>query len=108
MIRTTAAAWRLSGDQSVRFLKYALTGAACRTRAEDDIRQCISSPTSVGFSCQREASPIIFLYVEVLRRTGLSDVQTSEALAFDELDGKYGSMAEKVQTWKTLGLEFGT
>ena len=100
MIRTTAAAWRLSGDQSVRFLKYALTGAACRTRAEDDIRQCISSPTS--------ASPIIFLYVEVLRRTGLSDVQTSEALAFDELDGKYGSMAEKVQTWKTLGLEFGT
>ena len=43
----------------------------------------------------------IFLHFEVLRRSGLSDLQPGEALAIRVIDGKRGRMAIAVQSWET-------
>lgn len=43
----------------------------------------------------------IFLHVEGLRRSGLSDLQPGEALAIRVIDGKRGKMAVAVQAWET-------
>ena len=43
----------------------------------------------------------IFLHLEVLRRSGLSDLQPGEALAIRVIDGKRGKMAVVVQAWET-------
>lgn len=42
----------------------------------------------------------VFLHVEVLRRSGLSDLQPGEALAMRVIDGKRGQMAAEVQAWE--------
>lgn len=42
----------------------------------------------------------IFLHVEVLRRSGLSDLQPGEALAIRVIDGKRGLMASEVLAWE--------
>lgn len=47
----------------------------------------------------------IFLHVEVLRQSGLSDVQPGEALALKVMDGKRGKMAAKVQAWESVDLD---
>ena len=41
-----------------------------------------------------------FLHVEVLRRSGLSDLQPGEALALRVIDGKRGHMAAEVLAWE--------
>lgn len=43
----------------------------------------------------------IFLHVEVLRRSGLSDVQSGEALGLRAIDGKRGRMAVEVCPWES-------
>jgi CspA family cold shock protein len=43
----------------------------------------------------------IFLHVEVLRRSGLSDLQPGEALALRVIEGKRGRMAAEVLAWET-------
>ena len=48
----------------------------------------------------------VFLHVEVLRRSGLSDVQPGEALAMRVIDGKRGQMAAEVQAWEAATLKF--
>lgn len=42
----------------------------------------------------------VFLHVEVLRRSGLSDLQPGEALAMRVIDGKRGKMAAEVHAWE--------
>ena len=42
----------------------------------------------------------VFLHVEVLRQSGLSDVQSGEALAMRVIDGKRGHMAVEVRAWE--------
>ncbi|GAB5431753.1 MAG: cold shock domain-containing protein [Epibacterium sp.] len=42
----------------------------------------------------------VFLHVEVLRQSGLSDVQSGEALAMRVIDGKRGRMAVDVLAWE--------
>jgi cold shock protein len=42
----------------------------------------------------------IFLHIEVLRQSGLSDLQPGEALAMRVIEGKRGHMAAEVQAWE--------
>lgn len=44
----------------------------------------------------------VFLHIEVLRQSGLSDLQPGEALAMRVIDGKRGRMAAEVQAWETV------
>lgn len=43
----------------------------------------------------------VFVHIEVLRRSGLADVQPGEALAIRVIDGKRGRMATEVCGWET-------
>jgi CspA family cold shock protein len=42
----------------------------------------------------------VFLHVEVLRRSGLSDLQPGEALALRVISGNRGQMAAEVVAWE--------
>jgi CspA family cold shock protein len=42
----------------------------------------------------------VFLHVEVLRRSGLSDLQPGEAVALRVMDGARGRMAVQVSSWE--------
>ncbi|WP_152467045.1 cold-shock protein [Sulfitobacter sp. THAF37] len=44
----------------------------------------------------------VFLHIEVLRQSGLSDLQPGEALAMRVIDGTRGKMAAEVQAWETV------
>ena len=57
-----------------------------------------------GFANVFGKSDDVFLHVEVLRRSGLSDLQPGEALALRVIDGKRGRMAAEVMSWEA-GLE---
>ena len=46
----------------------------------------------------------VFLHVEVLRQSGLADLQPGEALAMRVIDGKRGRMAVEVQAWEAAAL----
>lgn len=56
-----------------------------------------------GFANVFGNSDDVFLHVEVLRQSGLSDLQPGEALALKVMDGKRGKMAARVQAWETVG-----
>ena len=43
----------------------------------------------------------VFLHVEVLRRSGLAELQPGEAVALRVIDGKRGRMATQVASWET-------
>ena len=47
----------------------------------------------------------VFLHVEVLRQSGLSDLQPGEALAMRVIEGKRGHMAAEVQAWETVQID---
>jgi len=53
-----------------------------------------------GFANTFGASGDVFLHVEVLRRSGLADVQPGEALALRVIEGKRGRMAIEVCGWE--------
>lgn len=42
----------------------------------------------------------VFLHIEVLRRSGLADLQPGEALALRVIEGKRGQMAAEVHAWE--------
>ncbi len=44
----------------------------------------------------------VFLHIEVLRQSGLSDLAPGEALAMRVIQGARGSMAAEVQAWETV------
>ena len=43
----------------------------------------------------------VFLHIEVLRQSGLADLQPGEALAMRVIDGKRGRMAAEVMAWES-------
>ncbi len=43
----------------------------------------------------------VFVHIEVLRRSGLADLQPGEAICLRVLDGKRGRMAAMVHSWET-------
>ncbi|MCD9147771.1 cold-shock protein [Pseudophaeobacter flagellatus] len=53
-----------------------------------------------GFANIFGRSEDIFLHVEVLRQSGLADLQPGEALAIRVIDGKRGQMAAEVHAWE--------
>ncbi len=53
-----------------------------------------------GFANVFGSSEDVFLHVEVLRRSGLSDLQPGEALALRVIDGKRGRMAAEIFAWE--------
>ncbi|MEP5732602.1 MAG: cold shock domain-containing protein [Sulfitobacter sp.] len=44
----------------------------------------------------------VFVHIEVLRLSGLSDLQPGEALALRVMTGKRGNMAVEVQAWENV------
>ncbi|WP_174412345.1 cold-shock protein [Sulfitobacter noctilucae] len=44
----------------------------------------------------------VFVHIEILRQSGLSDLQPGEALALRVIDGSRGKMAGEVQAWETV------
>lgn len=42
----------------------------------------------------------VFVHIEVLRQSGLADLQPGEALALRVIDGRRGRMAAQVQAWE--------
>lgn len=44
----------------------------------------------------------VFIHVEVLRRSGLSELQPGEALAIRVMDGQRGKMAMQICAWETV------
>lgn len=53
-----------------------------------------------GFANLFGRSHDVFLHVEVLRQSGLADLQPGEALALRVIDGKRGAMAVEVMAWE--------
>lgn len=54
-----------------------------------------------GFANVFGRSEDIFVHVEVLRRSGLAELQPGEALAMRVIDGKRGRMATEVMAWES-------
>lgn len=54
-----------------------------------------------GFANIFKRSDDVFLHIEVLRRSGLSDLQPGEALAMRVIEGKRGQMAAEVHPWES-------
>lgn len=64
-----------------------------------------------GFANVFGSSDDVFLHIEVLRQSGLADLQPGEALAMRVIDGKRGRMAAEVQAWESAvsgPLDFGS
>ncbi|CUH77384.1 cold-shock protein [Tropicibacter naphthalenivorans] len=53
-----------------------------------------------GFANVFGKSEDVFIHIEVLRRSGLADLQPGEALAIRVVDGKRGRMAMEVNAWE--------
>lgn len=53
-----------------------------------------------GFANVFGRSDDVFLHIEVLRQSGLADLQPGEALALRVIDGRRGKMAAEVQAWE--------
>ncbi|MGR3549228.1 cold-shock protein [Pseudooceanicola sp.] len=53
-----------------------------------------------GFANVFGRSDDIFVHIEVLRASGLSDLQPGEAVAIRVIDGRRGQMASEVSTWE--------
>ena len=53
-----------------------------------------------GFANVFGRSEDVFLHVEVLRRSGLADLQPGEAVSLRVTDGKRGRMAVQVMSWE--------
>lgn len=53
-----------------------------------------------GFANVFGSADDIFLHIEILRRSGLADLQPGEALALRVIDGKRGRMASEVLAWE--------
>ena len=53
-----------------------------------------------GFANVYGRTEDVFVHIEVLRRSGLADLQPGEALALRVVDGKRGRMATEVCAWE--------
>lgn len=57
-----------------------------------------------GFANVFGRSEDVFVHIEVLRQSGLADLQPGEALAMRVIDGKRGRMAAEVMAWEVASL----
>ena len=55
-----------------------------------------------GFANIFGNSDDVFVHVEVLRRSGLSELQPGEALAIRVMDGQRGKMAMQICAWEAV------
>jgi len=55
-----------------------------------------------GFANVFGRSEDIFVHIEVLRRSGLADLQPGEAVAMRVIDGQRGRMAARVAAWDAV------
>ncbi len=76
----------------------------------DEIRDAPLEPARVkwfdkgkgfGFANTFGRDEDVFVHIEILRRSGLADLQPGEALAIRVIDGKRGRMATEVCGWET-------
>ncbi|MBE0413281.1 cold-shock protein [Yoonia sp.] len=76
---------------------------------DDDIVNCPIEPARVkwfdkakgfGFANVFGSADDVFIHVEVLRRSGLSDLQSGEAIGLRMVDGERGRMAIDVVGWE--------
>ena len=54
-----------------------------------------------GFANVFARDEAVFLHIEVLRRSGLADLQPGEAVSLRVVDGKRGRMATQVASWES-------
>ena len=54
----------------------------------------------IGFANIWGSSEDVFVHVEILRRSGLADLQAGEAVAIRVISGKRGKMAAEVCSWE--------
>jgi len=75
---------------------------------EDVINMAVLEPARViwfdkikgfGFATVFKRPEDVFLHIEVLRQSGLSDLAPGEALAVKAIDGKRGRMAVEIRAW---------
>ena len=75
---------------------------------EDVIKAAVLEPARVkwfdkikgfGFVTIFKRPEDVFLHIEVLRQSGLSDLAPGEALAVKAIDGKRGRMAVEIRAW---------
>ncbi len=104
------------GVQAVEVIRIEVPGASeSHTLAdfieldEEDIRNARLEPARVkwfdkgkgfGFANIFGRPEDVFLHIEVLRRSGLADLQPGEALAIRAIEGKRGLMAIEVSAWE--------
>ena len=55
-----------------------------------------------GFVNSWGSSEDVFVHVEILRRSGLADLQAGEAVAIGVISGKRGKMAAEVCSWESV------
>ena len=55
-----------------------------------------------GFANVFGRSEDVFVHIEVLRRSGLSELQPGEAVAMRVMDGQRGKMAMQICAWETV------
>lgn len=55
-----------------------------------------------GFANVFGRSEDVFVHIDVLRQSGLSDLSPGEAIALRVIDGKRGRMAAEVRAWETV------
>lgn len=60
-----------------------------------------------GFANVFGRSEDVFLHVEVLRRSGLADLQPGEAVSLRVVEGKRGRMATQVTSWESALKDHG-
>ncbi|MEM8592834.1 MAG: cold shock domain-containing protein [Pseudomonadota bacterium] len=55
-----------------------------------------------GFANVFGSDEDVFIHIEVLRSSGLADLQPGEAICMRVLDGKRGLMAASIQSWESV------
>jgi len=55
-----------------------------------------------GFANTFGSEEDVFIHIEVLRSSGLADLQPGEAICLRVLDGRRGLMAAAVQSWESV------
>lgn len=59
-----------------------------------------------GFANVFGSDEDVFLHIEILRRSGLADLQPGEAVSLRVVDGKRGRMATQVTSWEAAVQDF--